>query len=1312
MKITQEKLNKIIGILKKHYQGWTGFSDRRFIIDETEYKRATIEKAKAELSEKELTSLLDKGEFVEVIDRLDKIGKDINLLFLAVPMSGDLSILYQPKLDKESFCRAFFDLIYGPGESHERLKRYLDYVNENNLPNKWTFPTYFLFICHPETEMFIKPDTTRRFVDFISDSNQFTNKPDPAVYADILQMARNLKSGLSQFKPEDMVDIQSLIWIVSNEIKQMVIPEEKYTEFIKLFQEFCATYFQTEEGKYHVEAYDRDREVGRKNFQRIIRKEREGEDITDDVLLKLLPHGDSPANREEGAWIHITPAIRKNVKEWFEGAGWVKADNWPKIVGAILKFIERCEKDPGQLGEACNEFKDSPYSKGFQTGMLSPILNAINPDDYFLVNINPQKVINYFTGNKYTTGFRDYPEINKTAHMIIEQMGDDIEKANPPDMRNADLFDAFCPWIVAFKNYDFRNINYWKISPGENAWNWKDCLDGNFIALGWDELGDVSGLKKYEFDKLRDKFVAAHDDWTKTGTDQVWKFSRIKEGDRIVANHGTKKVLGMGTVTGPYYFVPGIRHGHRLPVVWDDLTPRKVSEGGWRKTLIELDYEKFKKLIESPTSGLAEPFRSIFTDREEAGCAFDLMKETLKRLGIASQDDKRFAITLVKGGHMLRLDYGNWVVMQFCEPGYADYPAGVALIEDRAEIMGDSSKWNTFAGTDPRVSMYEIPMETIRSLKGAKRKLFEESFAYIKSFFQNWQASNYARFNRKEIAEAIFDEKKRDRLFAQGLKMDIVFNQETFDLLDKLHENPTREFYTAHKDEFKELLEELFQSLFLEVVEGLPPEITDVMETEKNLFSRILKNDYGKGGAWDYYWGAIYRKNGKRVKDAQLYLWINHVCLEYGFSISELGDKIQNRFLKNCRQNQRELIQILETQFTKLDLKFDSHDELITRMEQGNMGLPLDVEEPNWKEWLRNPGRFEYNLKIILTNDEVLQLSRKELVADIQEMFRKLFPLVLLSLSDDPMPAIKKYLNITRPTIEYSKDDALAELFITEEDLDDILNLLDHKKNIILQGPPGVGKTFAARKIAWAKMGKKDDERIEMVQFHQSYSYEDFVQGIRPGEDGNFKIMDGTFYRFCKRARRDADNDYFLIIDEINRGNLSKIFGELMVLLESDKRGMDVTLAYGEQGVTFSIPKNVYVIGTMNTADRSLALVDYALRRRFCFIDLMPVFGEAKKEEKFKAPLREKGAETSMIDRVLKSIGELNAEIFEDVKNLGPGFQVGHSYFCDCSREKYDDRWYRTIIQYEIAPLLKEYWFDDLPKANKLIDKLLSRESL
>lgn len=1095
-------------------------------------------------------------------------------------------------------------------------------------------------------------------------------------------------------------------------MKKSITTGDKCAEFKSLFEEFAGEYFLSEAGKEHIGSYDRLRESGRRNYDRVVRRARAGEDVTDEVLLKLLPYINSPANRAAGAWMPVSPAIRRDIKGWFENAGWVKPGTWPEIASAILEFLGKCEKSPSDLASACEEFRSSPYSKGFGTGMLTPILNAINPNAFYLINIKPLKVINYLTGNKFSAGLEDYPAVNDIAHRLVEQLGPVMRGYDLPIKREPDLFDVFSHWLVAVKNYDFRDIDYWKIAPGENAWNWEACREGNFIAIGWDELGDVSGLKLPEFNKLRDRLVAEHEDWTKSGAFQVWTFSRIKEGDRIVANQGTKKILGIGTVMGPYYFVPGVRHGHRLPVVWDDLTPRQVEEGGWRKTLVKLDYEKFKKLLESSPSGLAEPFGRIFADRSEAECAFDLMKEGLERLGVASPDDPRFAVTLDQAGRIIRLDYGNWAVMQFCEPGAARYTAGLAVFEEGSEVMGECHKWGKFANSSPPVRVCEVPLEAICPLEGARRKLFEETFDYIRTFFQNWKASNYARWSRKEIAEAIFDPALRDRLFSLGLKSDLAFDRETFDLLSGLYETPTREFYLARRAEFKERVEEPFQRLLLKIVSGLPAEITEVMETEKKLFSRIPKNDYGQGGAWPYYWGAIYPRGGSRLKDGQLYMVIKHSGLKYGFQLGEKEEAIRNRFLNNCRQNRRELLSVLEERLAGRKFVLGSSDEEPDRISEAGGS--------SWKDWLESPDLYDYRITEYLTGDEVLATAEEELVERARETYRRLFPFVLLSLSDDPMPAIKRYLNITETVHQtYSREDALADLFITGADLDDILNLLDHKKNIILQGPPGVGKTYAARRIAWARQGFKDNERIEMVQFHQSYSYEDFVQGIRPGEDGGFAIKEGTFYRFCKRARRDPDNDYFLIIDEINRGNLSKIFGELMVLLEADKRGMDVTLAYGEQGVTFSIPGNVYIIGTMNTADRSLALVDYALRRRFCFIDLLPAFrsrgsGEAgsdEREGKFKRHLLEKGAAGEMVGRVVAALGELNAEIRDDTKNLGPGFQIGHSYFCDCSRGAFDEKWYRTIIKYEIAPLLREYWFDSLDRAEKAVARLLGEET-
>ncbi len=286
----------------------------------------------------------------------------------------------------------------------------------------------------------------------------------------------------------------------------------------------------------------------------------------------------------------------------------------------------------------------------------------------------------------------------------------------------------------------------------------------------------------------------------------------------------------------------------------------------------------------------------------------------------------------------------------------------------------------------------------------------------------------------------------------------------------------------------------------------------------------------------------------------------------------------------------------------------------------------------------------------------------------------------------------------------YSIEKALETVFVKEKHFRNIVGLLNHKKNIILQGPPGVGKTFIAKHIAWAMMEKKDDSRIQMVQFHQSYSYEDFVQGFRPNEDGNFYLRNGIFYKFCRKAERDKGNNYFFIIDEINRGNLSKIFGELMILIESDKRGeFEIPLTYSKADDTFTVPPNIYLIGTMNTADRSLAMVDYALRRRFCFVNLIPAY----ETNKFNSFLKIAGVDKDLIERININISMINKVIEDDTKNLGIGFKIGHSYFCPVPNgNEFGELWYQRIIDFEIAPLLREYWFDRPEEAERHIERL------
>lgn len=279
---------------------------------------------------------------------------------------------------------------------------------------------------------------------------------------------------------------------------------------------------------------------------------------------------------------------------------------------------------------------------------------------------------------------------------------------------------------------------------------------------------------------------------------------------------------------------------------------------------------------------------------------------------------------------------------------------------------------------------------------------------------------------------------------------------------------------------------------------------------------------------------------------------------------------------------------------------------------------------------------------------------------------------------------------------DYSEADFLSEVYISPERYAMLKGLLSRKKNVILQGAPGVGKTFAAQRLAFSLMGEKDTSRVKMVQFHQSYSYEDFVMGYRADSQG-FRLVEGPFYKFCKLADADDDRPYYFIIDEINRGNLSRIFGELLMLIECDKRGEKNALRLLYKDEQFHVPANVHIIGMMNTADRSLAMIDYALRRRFAFFDMEPAFAS----EGFRA--RQTAIQNPKFDALVATVQSLNRAIGEDA-SLGAGFRVGHSYFC--TNDVVNDAWLSSVIEYELIPLLNEYWFDEPSKVESWAARL------
>lgn len=413
------------------------------------------------------------------------------------------------------------------------------------------------------------------------------------------------------------------------------------------------------------------------------------------------------------------------------------------------------------------------------------------------------------------------------------------------------------------------------------------------------------------------------------------------------------------------------------------------------------------------------------------------------------------------------------------------------------------------------------------------------------------------------------------------------------------------------------------------------------------------------------------------------YWWLNANPKIWSFSNLQTSH-VQEYTLFNENGNKRRVFQnFLDARAGDLVIGYESNPVkqvvALAKVSAANDGKKICFEKA---ESLVNP--IDYR-----TLKECPELEQMEFFQNPNGTFFKLTKdeyEFIMDMIREENPLTSKDMNTS-----YTKKDFLSEVYMSENQYDRLSGVLLNKMNLILQGAPGVGKTFTAKRLAYSLMGEKDDSRIEFVQFHQNYSYEDFVMGYRPSGD-SYELKYGIFYQFCKKAENHRDKKFFFIIDEINRGNLSKIFGELLMLIEKDYRGTKATLAYN--GMPFSVPKNLYIVGMMNTADRSLAMIDYALRRRFSFFEMAPAF-ESKGFKEYQHSL-----DNRTFNELISEIVKLNGEISRD-KSLGKGFCIGHSYFCGKTKETCTNEWMQSVVNYDILPMLSEYWFDDDTKVQR-----------
>lgn len=1269
-----EAVEQILSAVKAAYPGWQNLDDPTFIKDEVTYKRNAVEKASQLLGKEEYSRLLREGAHEEIRTRLKAFANATNLLYRSQPSTSDISILTGPESEFTELAREIYGLLYGEGESSERLEKFSDFEKGRGYRATWPFPTYLLFLLNPGSDFFVKPTVVQWLLEVAGASFQYVSKPSGEFYRSLLALLGEIRRGLVEkgISCSDMVDLQSLIWVAHQQSKTNV----EHREFLDLWGQFRKEYLETGKGERHLEQNRKAREEARAVYRKALEEEKAGTSITETVIRGFLPYKDSKNNLEGGYWCSPTPVFNTDIRAFFAGKGWNW--DWDAFAKDLFDFVKETLENPISLEKNCRRFLGKGY-KGLQGASLSPILNALAPENFLVVNIKPLKTLERFGKKVHAQTIEEYARTNEDLFSLYRDWADlgVLEGIDTDLLPWSDYFDIFCHWLMAEKNY--FDTKFWKIAPGRNAEFWEEWKRDGIVSVGWSDFGDLSSVKKKaDFDRIAEEYLKRHPEDTRIGISQVWKFiNSVKIGDRVLANEGTRKALGIGTVTGKYLYEPKYLYSHVIPVIWDDLGQRSVTEPSWVKTLIELPRDKFEAIEKAASAEpsvsrnyneVSERLRSYYPDGEDLQRICSIFAEAVEKAH--GESPSGWCTTLLND--RLRLNVGRAATLD-CLPGKLRISVLVGDLPN-----GTREKWEDFKNTffsfnslDEKTTGYDLPCGQVAIDEEQIRKLLD---SFIAKAASRVKKTPYGAFHEPRILDAVSEvlqtplpSPEYGEISGAGKS----FSPRAFNLLEMLLVRPEVGTYLEHLGDYEREVEAPVKQLVEKVAASLGEEIKDTLETEKDLFSRIPKKEGQKGGVWPHYGGAFYPKGSSRGEGLQLYLLLTHEGLRAGLSFGEGRIEEKSRFERNLRSYGNKLMEILAPRWQTPLLATEKNGR------ESREAIPFLLQ------WISEPEKMGgCRLARFWEKEELIETEQEDLAREIQTLFTDLFPFVLLALTEEPMAAIGEWYGIVQPISLPPKTRPSYALNEVAEKTGYPLNLLERwkrsllrKKQAVFYGPPGTGKTFVAKEMARHLVGGGKGS-FEVVQFHPSYAYEDFIEGIRPAVRGETNLVyeekPGTFLEFCDKAAKADGDPCVLIVDEINRAPLSRVFGELMYLLEY--RGETVNLASGRK---FSIPENVFLIGTMNTADRSIALVDHALRRRFAFISLFP-------RSDVLTHFHMRHATGFYLDGLVGMLEKLNKAIGD------PNFSIGVSFFMRQNlAEELEDIW-----RMEIEPYLEEYFYE------------------